>query len=150
MGVFKANEVNAAFKEFCPEIDTVHTHYPMKHERWLRFDETFQGEPTFIPCEKDEGVQKNYVFCKHSPSGPGYVSIMCKVSYVNLYTRLMSEGPPGSCCRPDRAGADRWDTACRVVYGRTRASRPDGVAALEQQVDHMAGTKLNSVHGVRL
>ena len=134
MGVFKADEVNAAFKEFCPEIDTPYTRFPMKRDRWLLFDETFLGEPTFIACKYDEGVRKNYVYCKRTPCGPGYVSIMCRVAYVNLNARIMSYGPAGSCCYgPPRDIADLWDTARLITDARCRMSKPDDEDVLIKQ-----------------
>ena len=138
MGIFKADQVNGAFREFCPELDTVHTRFPMKSDRWLLFDETFQGEPTFIACKEDEGIRKNYVYCKQTPYGPGYVSIMCKVAYVNLYSRLMKDGPPNKFnffdFKSDRVGAkELWDTARLVTYARSRMSKSDDEDVLIKQ-----------------
>ena len=150
MGVFKAKEVNSAFKEFVPELAGVpEAAYPFQHERWLGFNEEYEGQPTFVASKTNDGVKPGYVYCKNAPKGPGYYHVLCKCSYVNLYARLMSEGSPSTCCKPDAKAADRWDTARRVIYARSRCSRPDDGAAAEQQVDHMVGTALNPVHGLK-
>ena len=152
MTVLAPSEVNKAFALYCPELSVPCAQYPMKHDRWLNFQEKYEGKPTFIAAETpDEKFKVGYVYCKAAPRGRGYYHVLTKTAYVNLYTRLMSEGPPGSCCKPkpkDLRTADQWDTARRYVYARSRCSRPDDVQAAEQQIDHYAGTKLNPVHGL--
>lgn len=159
MGTFHPDEVNFAFGMFCPELTKSDlAKYPMARDRWLNYAETFDGKPTFIAAETDDQgiIKPDYVWCKAAPKGKGYYHVLTKTVYVNLYTRLMSTGPPGGgCCgggggKPsDARAADAWDTARRVIYARSRCSRPDDVAAAEQQIDHMAGTKLNPVHGLK-
>ena len=152
MGVFQAQEVNFALGKFCPEVLPL-AEYPMKREKWLNYAETVDGKPTFIAAETDDCPQKGYVWCKAAPKGKGYYHVWTKTVYVNLYTRLMATGPPGgACCQPkaaDTREVDAWDTARRVIYARSRCSRPDDMAAQEQAVDHIVGTKLNPVHGLK-
>lgn len=152
MAIISAEEVNEAFAFYCPELKVKCARYPMKYDRWLNFKQTYEGKPTFIPAKTDEGLKDCYVYCKAAPCGKGYYHVLTKTAYVNLYTRLMSEGPPGGCCKPkpkDLRTTDQWDTARRYVYARSRCSRPDDAAAVEQQIDHYAGTKLNPVYGLK-
>lgn len=149
MAPFKSDEVNAGFKQFCPELDNKYTLYPYAHDRWLNFEETIDGKPTFMVGHQDNGPLKNYVYCKNGPVGPGWYHVLCKTVYVNLYSRLKNQGPPGSFFRPDPKGADLHDTVCRVLYARSRASKPDDAAASEQQIDHHVGTKLNPLYGLK-
>ena len=146
---YTASQVNKAFDLTCPELKSVYARYPLKEERWLDLNGEIDGKPVFLESSKDAGLRDNYVFCKRSPKGPGYIHILTKVAYVNLYSRLLSEGAQAGClCSRDAEKADAWDTTQRVVYNRSRASKPDDILAAEQAVDHMEGTKLNPVHGI--
>jgi hypothetical protein len=89
------------------------------------------------------------MFCKRALKGPGYYHILTKVAYVNLYSRLVSTGSGASCCFGDREINDAWDTTRRIVYNRSRGSVPGDILAAEQAIDHMEGTKLNPVHGLK-
>lgn len=153
MGSFPPDEVNFGFEKFCPELNASYVQYPMRRDRWLNFGETFQGEPTYIAAAQDEGLKKGYVYCKRAPKGPGYYHVLCKTSYVNLYTRLMAHGPPRSGLfrrkKVDPREVKAFDMARRVIYGRSRCSRPDDIDAIEQQLDHVVGTKLNPLYGIK-
>lgn len=152
-------EVDSAFQQFCPELHhSKWATYPIQYDRWLNFQETWEKKPVFVASEEDKGPREDYVYCKHTPQGKGYCHVLTKVAYVNLYSRLMSQGPPGAGCGcfggssssvDKAASADAFDTARRVVYARSRGSRPDDGAAWEQQIDHMEGSKLPG-HGLRV
>ena len=154
MGAFQADEVNEAFALFCPELKPHYSQYPMEHDRWLNFKEKIDGKPTFVSADTNEGFKEDYVWCKNGPVGRGYYHVLTKTAYVNLYSRLMMSeggGAAGCGCTPKRkvlGTADQHDTARRIVYARSRCSRPNDFDAQEQQIDHMAGTKLNPVHGL--
>ena len=158
MTFLSPNEVNYAFKLFCPELaKSKWALYPMQHDRWLNFNETSpDGKPVFVASQEDQGPRDDYIYCKAGSKGKGYYHVLTKVAYVNLYTRLMSQGPPNAGCncagKPDKADlrtADAWDTARRVVYARSRGSRPDDALAWKQQIDHMEGSKLPG-HGLKV
>ena len=140
---------NKAFAMTCPDLTSKYAQYPIKFERWLSFDEMFEGKKAFLPSEQDEGFKEDYVYCKRGPKGKGYYHILTKVSNNNLYSRISSSSP-GVCCFGDAKAIDAWDTTRVVVYARSRASRPDDEAAKEQCVDHHVGTKLNPVHGLKV
>lgn len=151
MPSYKPEEVNAAFDLIEPEIlSSPYARYPMQFERWLGFDEKFEGNPSFIPSNTDEGFRKNYVYCKYGPVGKGYYHLLTKVSWNNLYSKLMNEGPGTGCgCSGDSRGrVDAHDTTRRIVYNRSRSNIPDDYKAAEQAINHMAGTKLNPLHGI--
>jgi hypothetical protein len=151
MGVLSAATVNNAFDLTAPELKSPYARYPMKYERWLGFDEKYDGKPTFIGFEVDEGFKEDYVYCKCGPQGKGYYHLLTQVSYVNLYSRIMSEGAGAGCLwNKDGAKFDAWDTTRLILYSRTRCSRPDDDDAKEQGIDHYVGTKLNPVYGLKL
>ena len=149
MGAFTPEQVNQAFDMTCPELKSKYARYPMKRHRWLGFDETIDGQPTFIPSKQNEGLKEHYVFCKRGPKGVGYYHLLTKVSHVNLYSRIVSEGAGAGCCGGDPKAVDAHDTTRRVVWARTKVSYPDDIAAQEQQIQHMEGTKLNPTYGLK-
>jgi len=154
MVIQSAEEINKAFDRTEPELfQSKYARYPMKYERWLNFQESFEGKPSFVASEDDKGIKMDYVYCKNGPVGKGYYHMVTKVSWVNLYSKLVSQGSGGASCLclgGDRAAADAHDTTRRIVYHRSRSNRPDDVLAAEQAMDHYAGTKLNPVHGLKL
>ena len=152
MGAFTAEQVNQAFDMTCPELKSKYARYPLKYENWLNFNDHIDGQPVFIDSAQDQGLKENFVFCKNAPKGRGYYHILTKVAYVNLYSRLMSTGSGAGCScfgGDNSLLQDAWDTTRIIVYRRSRCSKPDDDLAAEQAVDHMAGTKLNPVHGLR-
>jgi hypothetical protein len=151
MVVQSAETINKAFDLTAPELKSQYARYPMKYARWLGFNEKYDGKPTFIAADTDQGFKQDYVYCKHAPNGKGYYHLLTKVSHVNLFSRILSEGAGAGClCNKDFAKHDSWDTTRLVVYARTRCSRPDDDDAKEQGVDHYVGTKLNPVHGLKV
>ena len=156
MTSFNAAEVNKAFAATCPELKSKYASYPIPQEystRWLALDgKDEDGNRVVILTEHDKGFKEHYVFCKNAPLGKGYYHMLTKCAYVNLYSRLMSEGSGAPCLSfstANRMRADQWETTRRVVYNRSRANRPDDVVGAEQAVDHMEGTKLNPVFGLK-
>ena len=134
----------------CPELSSKYATYPLTRDRWLKFDESIDGNTAFIAAEQDEGMKENYVYCKVGLKGPGYYHLLTKVSYVNLYNRI-GNSPPSVCCGGgSRADVDAWETTQRIVYNRSRAPRPDDTAGARASVDHMEGSKLNPVHGLNV
>jgi hypothetical protein len=150
MGVFKADEVNAAFDLVCPELKSKYARYPMKYDAWLAPGDTYEGKPAYIAAKAgDEGMKEDYMYCKYGPAGPGYYHMLCKCSSVNLYTRIQNTSA-GSCCSVDKQKAEALDTTRLILHYRHRCSRPDDLEGQKQGIDHMVGTKLNPVHGLRL
>lgn len=133
-------KLNASMIKFLPELDSDYARFPLHRERWYQPKETApKGEPCLVKSDADAGIRKDYVYCKAAPFGPGYYSLMCKVAYVNLYTKLDSL-QPGTCgcgCNAaDRAAMDEYDDVKRVIHARHLSPRPDdGVAAAKQISD---------------
>jgi hypothetical protein len=151
MGVLSDATINKAFDLTAPELKSQYARYPMKYAGWLGFNEKHDGKPTFIGADTDQGFKLDYVYCKHGPNGKGYYHLLTKVSHGNLFSRIVSEGAGAGCLfNRDAAKFDAWDTTRRIVYARTRCSRPDDNDAKEQGVDHMAGTKLNPLYGLKV
>lgn len=149
--VFKpAADVNRSMVKFLPELSSEYAKYPMKHDRWYDPNEVApQGEPCYLGGSDDVGVKKDYVYCRKVPQGmkAGYFSIMCNVSYVNLYEKLDSVRPETKCCgmAGDTEGADQWDDVKRVVWGRQLAAKPDDVVAGKAAMEKARGNA-NSVY----
>lgn len=124
----------------------------MDYARWLGYQEKVDGMPTFIPSTTDEGLKKHYVYCKHGPHGVGYYHLLTKVSHVNLYNRLATEGACGCGCfrRSTTEYMDALDTTRRVVYARARVSYPNDTVALEQQIQHIGAEMLYPLNGLKL
>jgi len=142
-----AAKVNKQLAMICPELASEYAQYPLARDRWLKFEETIDGQLVFIAADNDEGVKDNYVYCKVGMKGKGYYHLLTKVSYVNLYSRV-GNSPPGGCCGGDREEMAAWETTKMYVYNRSRAPRPDDTAGAKASVDHMEGSKLNPVHGI--
>lgn len=138
---FTAEEVNKAFKRAAPELyESEFATYPIKYDRWLQPNEEFEGKPMFVASETDQGMETDYVFCKNGTHGKGYYHLLTKTSYVNLCSKLVSTGSGTSCCfGGDATTEDAWDTAKRICYNRSRASKPDDAVGMEQAVDCFNG-----------
>lgn len=155
MGAFKPDEVNEAFAAVCPgELTSKYCVYPFPKEyraKWLSpKQDKFDGKPVFIKADKFDGVKTDYIWCKNGTEGRGYYHVLTKIAWNNLYSRLSSEGDGTCCCMGDSKRADQWDTTRRIVYNRCRSNCPDDDKAAEQAIQHMAGTKLNPVHGLKI
>ncbi|VEU33704.1 unnamed protein product [Pseudo-nitzschia multistriata] len=135
-----AAAVNKALVEFLPELDSDYATYPMKHDRWYEPDETGpKGEPCFIAkggtslATGSPPIKKDYVYCTTGGNGEGYYSLMCRTSYINLYYKLKSCAPQGTCTacpcfasKATRDALDRYDDCKRVVYMRQKCfPKPD-------------------------
>lgn len=138
-------EINRSMIKLLPELDSDYAKYPMHWERWYQPSEKGpKGEPCFVAgTQKDGGIKKDYVYCKTGGNGPGYYSLMTKVSYVNLYTKLDSMSPGGTCgigcTSADRRAMDEYDDVKRVLYGRHFAPRPCDKAAGKRTMDEAHG-----------
>jgi hypothetical protein len=150
MVVLSDATINKAFDLTAPELESEYARYPMKYSRWLGFNEKHDGKPTFIGADTCQGFKQDYVYCKRGPEGKGYYHLLTQVSHVNLLSRIVSEGAGAGCLNRDAAKFDAWDTTRRIVYARTRCSRPDDEDAKEQGVDQYAGTKLNPLYGLKV
>lgn len=159
MVVQTARQINEAFDLVCPELQSKYGRFPMKFDKWrYDFDGKYEdGKPIYIAAATDQdGVKLDYVFCKNGPLGKGYYHLCTKVAHVNLAGRFMSStGPGGHSWCGGGAGStaaerDAWDTTKRILYARSRCNKPDDDAAKEQGIDHMVGTELNPVHGLKL
>jgi hypothetical protein len=73
--------------------------------------------------------------------------MLTKVSWENLYTKLVFEVPGGGCCGPSAtfAEVDAHETTRSVVYKRSRCNRPDDIMAAEQVPDHIPGRGFSTV-----
>mmetsp|Transcript_9927 Transcript_9927/g.11885 ORF Transcript_9927/g.11885 Transcript_9927/m.11885 type:complete len:142 (+) Transcript_9927:76-501(+) len=135
---FVAEEVNAAFAAICPELTSKYAIYPIDFEKWLELDDVIDGEKVFQKSDNDMGLKENYVWCKNGPRGRGYYHLLTKMSYVNLYSRLSSSAPSSCCANQEmRKKVDQWDTTRRVVYNRTRPTRPNDELGAESAIDHL-------------
>jgi hypothetical protein len=127
-----ADEINGSLIKFLPELDSDYARYPMHHLRWyLPSEKGPKGEPCFVP-QTENGIKKDYAFCKNGVKGPGYYLLMTKIAYVNLYSKLdsMQPGTCGiACSSADRKAMDEYDDVKRVIYGRHLAPKPDDTAA---------------------
>jgi hypothetical protein len=148
MGPFKPAEVNAAFAKTCEELTSKYAQYPMQYERWYGSSELIDGMKVFIMAKKDLGFKEHYVWCKYGPTEAGYYHILTKTAHVNLYSRFDSMA--ASCCGGKIDDFDAFDTTRRITYNRARSNIPNDSKAAEQAIQHMAGTKLNPVHGLKL
>ncbi|KAG7360495.1 hypothetical protein IV203_035594 [Nitzschia inconspicua] len=143
-------EINRSMIKFLPELDSEYARYPMHHPQWYQPSQKGpKGEPCFIQ-ETENGIKKDYVFCKCGSEGPGYYLLMTKVSYVNLYTKLDSL-QPGTCgvaCNAaDRKALDEYDDVKRVLYGRHLSPRPDDAAAGKRAMDEAQGMAIAAYNG---
>jgi hypothetical protein len=154
MTSYNPDKVNLAFAVICPELKSKYAVYPIPSTyqgRWLTpsAEEKFEGKPVVLLTDKEDGIKEDYVYCKATPLGRGYYHMLTKVAYVNLYTRIQNEGSGAFLCFGDKKKADQWDTCRRIVYNRSRASRPDDVQGAKQSIDHMEGSKLPG-YGLKL
>ena len=145
-----AKEINASMIKFLPELDSDYARYPMHHERWYQPSEKGpKGEPCFL-AGPDAGVKKDYAYCKRGVKGPGYYSLMTKVSYVNLYSKIDSL-QPGTCgiaCNSaDRKLMDEHDDVKRVLYGRQFSPKPCDAAAGKRAMDEAQGMASAAYNG---
>mmetsp|Transcript_3363 Transcript_3363/g.7970 ORF Transcript_3363/g.7970 Transcript_3363/m.7970 type:complete len:178 (+) Transcript_3363:490-1023(+) len=138
-----AAEINASLVKFLPELDSDYARYPMHYKRWYQASEKGpKNEPCFVKGKQEDGIKKDYVYCKNGMYGPGFYLLMCKVSYVNLYSKIDSV-QPGTCgmaCNAvDRKELDEWDDVRRVIYGRHFSPRPCDAAAGKRAMDEAQG-----------
>jgi len=76
-----AKELNSSMVKFHPELSSDYAHYPMNHKRWLQPSEKGpNGEPCYVKGGDPSLRKKDYVYCKRGAFGPGYYSLMTKVS----------------------------------------------------------------------
>ncbi|KAL3918190.1 MAG: hypothetical protein SGILL_004354 [Bacillariaceae sp.] len=145
-----AKEINASLIKFLPELNSDYARYPMHHKRWYQPSEKApKGEPCFIH-EKENGIKKDYAFCKNGIKGPGYYSLMTKIAYVNLYSKLQSMQPGTcgcACSAADRKAMDEYDDVKRVIYGRHFSPRPDDAAAGKRAMDEAQGMATAAYNG---
>lgn len=138
-------EINRSMLKFLPELDSDYAHYPMYHKRWYQPSEKGpKGEPCFIKGDDASIciVKRDYAYCKRGSMGPGYYSLMTKISYVNLYSKLgsMQPGTCGVACNSiDRKALDEYDDVKRIMYGRQLSPRPDDTAAAKRVMDEAQG-----------
>jgi hypothetical protein len=115
----------------------------MHWDRWYQVTENGpKGEPCFVAGEATQGIKKDYAYCKAGAKGPGYYLLMCKVAYVNLYSKIdsMQPGTCGIACNAaDRQALDEWDDVRRVMYGRHFSPRPCDAAAGKRAMDEAQG-----------
>ena len=147
-GAFVPAEVNAAFDLTCPELKSEFARYPIKYSKWYGADDSYGKQPMFVASENDMGMKLDYVFCKRGPKGKGYYHFLTKISYVNLLTRISANPPPGlgwwsGGNASKGTSLDAWDTTKRVIYGRTRLSRPEDSLFGEQGIDHITQNHIN-------
>jgi hypothetical protein len=144
-----AASINAKMAKFVPELVSAYALYPMKRVRWLDPKEIGpRGEPCFIATSTNAGVKPNYVYGR-GPYGTGYYSLMTRVPYVNIYSRLQNQ-PPVRCCalsKEARNEMDEFDDVRRIVYNRSVSTRPDDVVAAG---DAIAKARGDAQEGFRL
>mmetsp|Transcript_28074 Transcript_28074/g.40653 ORF Transcript_28074/g.40653 Transcript_28074/m.40653 type:complete len:176 (-) Transcript_28074:470-997(-) len=137
-----AKELNASMIKFLPELDSDYARFPMNYEKWCHpKDKGPKGEPCYIKSE-DVGIKKDYVYCKAGTFGPGYYSLMTRISYVNLYSKHDSNaaGFCGCACNAaDRKLLDEHDDVKRLLYGRQMSPRPNDTAAEKRAMDESHG-----------
>ena len=126
------DEINRILAKFHPELASTYAKYPMECPKWKQYSERGpKGEPCFIRGA-NTGVKMDYVYCERAPE-PGYYSVLCKISYVNLYAKHtgMTPGVCGcGCTAAARKEFDEWDDAHRILHARHKSRKPDdGVAA---------------------
>ncbi|OEU11228.1 hypothetical protein FRACYDRAFT_246341 [Fragilariopsis cylindrus CCMP1102] len=141
--------VNASLIEFLPELESEYSKYPMTHERWFQPNEKGpKGEPCFVAAteveEETTTVKKDYTFCKTGPNGTGYYSLLCRVSYTNLHSRIGSVAPTGCggglclcfASQANREEHDRYDDCKRVIFMRKCCSVPNDKKASNQVMNN--------------
>jgi hypothetical protein len=148
-----SDEINKSMVKFLPELSSEYAKYPMHYKKW--YDPTQKGpkgESCFIKSSDNNisVIKMDYAYCKRGPLGPGYYSLMTKVSYVNLYTKLLSMSPLTcsiGCNSADRKAMDEYDDVKRVIYGRHFSPRPDDTAAGKRALDESEGIAIASYWG---
>lgn len=143
MVVYNAEVVNEAFSATCPKLkDNLIGKYPMEYERWLQPNEELLNaeddgkQPTtkmFLASSENQGLKRDYVWCKHGPNGKGYYHLRTRIAHVNLSSRFRM-GAPGRgglfCCLyagPDKVFLNHWDTTNRVLFARSSMSTPNDI-----------------------
>ena len=146
-----ADEINRSMVKFLPELSSDYATYPMHHKRWYQPNEKGpKGEPCFMKGDDMSIVKRDYAYCKRGVMGPGYYSLMTKISYVNLYSKLdsMQPGTCGVACNSmDRKAIDEHDDVKRVIYGRHFAPRPCDTAAGKRAMAESEGMAA-AAHGL--
>ena len=127
-------EINALMAKHVPELASCYATYPLKEEQWYGANHKGKkGEPCFLSAPTNEGLKIDYVWGGKGPLGPGYYSLLTKPAYVNLYSRVNSEGPGACCCGAPSAESRRtvaeWDDVKTIVYGRYVSPQPDDAVA---------------------
>ncbi|MGK3736689.1 MAG: hypothetical protein ACI8RD_010934 [Bacillariaceae sp.] len=146
-----AGKINASLIEFLPELESEYSKYPIKHPRWFEPNEKGpKGEPCFVAtttAAEETIVKKDYTFCKKGPNGKGYYSLMCRVSYINLHSRIESLAPTGcggNCpCFASQANRDvfdRYDDCKRVIFMRQLCNYPNDEMADHQVMGNAKAT----------
>ncbi len=141
-----AKVLNENMVKFLPELDSDYARYPMSYPRWYQPGEKLpNGEPCFVKANTPDLIKKDYVFCKYGAFGPGYYSLMTKVAYVNLYSKIDSI-QPGTCgCAfnaEDRKAMDEHDDVKRLLYGRHMSPRPCDKAAETRAMKESQGMSI--------
>ena len=135
-------ELNRIMSKVVPELDSEYAKYPLKRAQWLNYNgKGPNGESCYLSSQQDAGIKKDYVFCKNGPRGPGYYHLLCKVSYVNLYSRIHNS-PPVACCAfsaESKQAYEDWDDIKRVVFNRQTSPRPDDAFGAQKAINDARG-----------
>ena len=135
------DEINQKMVKFVPELASPYAKYPMARDRWLEpTEKTPSGRECYLQ-EPNAGMKEDYVLGR-GPLGEGYYSLLCRIAYENLYSRLTHEVPVGccNCSKEARRRYDEWDDVKRIVFARSKASIPNDGKAAKDAVSHAKST----------
>lgn len=86
-------EMNRAMICLVPELDSEAARIPLKRDRWLRPDETYErsgGVPCYIFALIDEGPKNDYIYCpqRGDDQPAGYYHLRTREGHIQAHLRL--------------------------------------------------------------
>lgn len=145
-----AEEMNRKMVKFLPELASSFAVYPMRRDRWYSPTEKGPNGQALYIASSNNGIKLDYVYGR-GQCGEGYYSLLTKVSYINLYSRVSNECP-STCCactKEARIAYDEWDDVKRLMHARQASPIPDDGVAKDAAIRQAKDTAQAYYHGTQ-
>mmetsp|Transcript_38412 Transcript_38412/g.78391 ORF Transcript_38412/g.78391 Transcript_38412/m.78391 type:complete len:185 (-) Transcript_38412:183-737(-) len=98
-------EMNRAMTCLVPELDSEAALIPLRRDRWLRPDETYErsgGVPCYVFAPIDEGPKKDYIYCpqRGDDQPAGYYHLRTREGHIQAYLCLKQARKQHKCNGP--------------------------------------------------